>query len=212
MYCHNCGAKLPNEASFCTECGKPVARSASGENTQLTLGGTLIITRKYSDASASAPVEIWINGACNRIIQNGETVSLNLATGEYVVTLKQLGVDVLSQLVEIRNGSTEQVIYAPKYSQFQATPNTRAVAGNNTYYQQPPVQVTQHIIVNGNGRAKDKWIAFLLCLFLGYIGAHKFYEGKIGQGILYLVTMGIFGVGWLIDTIILLCKPNPYYV
>lgn len=32
------------------------------------------------------------------------------------------------------------------------------------------------------------------------------------MGILYLFTLGLFGIGWLIDTIILLFKPNPYYV
>lgn len=61
-------------------------------------------------------------------------------------------------------------------------------------------------------RAKNKWVSFLLCLFLGYIGAHKFYEGKIGMGILYLFTLGLFGIGWFIDCIVLLFKPNPYYV
>lgn len=59
---------------------------------------------------------------------------------------------------------------------------------------------------------KNKWVAFVLCLFLGYLGAHKFYEGRIALGILYLVTFGLFGIGWLIDCIILLTKPNPYYV
>lgn len=61
-------------------------------------------------------------------------------------------------------------------------------------------------------RAKNKWVSFLLCLFLGYIGAHKFYEGKIGMGILYLFTCGLFGIGWMIDCIALLFKPNPYFV
>lgn len=64
----------------------------------------------------------------------------------------------------------------------------------------------------GYGRAKNKWLAFLLCLFVGYLGIHKFYEGKIGMGILYLFTMGLFGIGWVIDCIILLFKPNPYFV
>jgi len=62
------------------------------------------------------------------------------------------------------------------------------------------------------GRPKEKWVAFLLCLFLGYIGMHKFYEGRIGSGILYIFTLGLFGVGVLIDLILILCKPNPYYV
>ena len=63
----------------------------------------------------------------------------------------------------------------------------------------------------GHG-AKNKWIAFVLCFFLGYLGAHKFYEGKIGMGILYLFTVGLFGIGIIIDLIAILGKPNPYYV
>ena len=62
------------------------------------------------------------------------------------------------------------------------------------------------------GRPKNKWVAFLLCLFLGFFGAHKFYEGKIGMGVVYLLTFGLVGIGWFIDCIILLFKPNPYYV
>lgn len=63
-----------------------------------------------------------------------------------------------------------------------------------------------------SGRAKNKWVAFFLCLFLGFFGAHKFYEGKAGMGILYLFTCGLCGIGWIIDLIALLAKPNPYYV
>lgn len=61
-------------------------------------------------------------------------------------------------------------------------------------------------------RARNKWVAFFLCLFLGGIGAHKFYEGKNGMGILYIFTLGLFGIGWFIDLISLLFKPNPYFV
>lgn len=62
------------------------------------------------------------------------------------------------------------------------------------------------------GRQKDKWVAFLLCLFLGVVGGHKFYEGKIGMGIAYICTGGLCGVGVLFDLISILGKPNPYYV
>lgn len=62
------------------------------------------------------------------------------------------------------------------------------------------------------GRAKNKWVALALCFFLGFFGAHKFYEGKIGMGILYLFTGGLFGIGVLIDFIKLLFKPNPYLI
>ena len=59
---------------------------------------------------------------------------------------------------------------------------------------------------------KNKWAALALCFFLGIFGAHKFYEGKIGMGILYLFTGGLCGIGALVDFIALLFKPNPYYV
>lgn len=61
-------------------------------------------------------------------------------------------------------------------------------------------------------KPKNKWVAVLLCLFLGLWGGHKFYEGKIGMGILYMFTAGLFGIGLIVDLISLLLKPNPYFV
>lgn len=46
-------------------------------------------------------------------------------------------------------------------------------------------------------------IAFLLCFFLGYLGFHRFYVGKVGTGILWLLTGGLFGIGVLVDCIML---------
>lgn len=66
--------------------------------------------------------------------------------------------------------------------------------------------------IGATGRKCDKWTAFILCLLLGFVGAHKFYEGKPGMGILYILTLGLFGIGWIIDIIAILMKPNPYYV
>lgn len=62
------------------------------------------------------------------------------------------------------------------------------------------------------GRMKNKWVALLLCFFLGVFGAHRFYEGRIGSGILYFFTVGLLGLGVFFDFLALLFKPNPYYV
>lgn len=48
---------------------------------------------------------------------------------------------------------------------------------------------------------KNKWITFLLCLFFGFLGVHRFYEKKIVTGILYLCTLGFFGIGVLINLV-----------
>ena len=46
---------------------------------------------------------------------------------------------------------------------------------------------------------KSKGIAYLLWFFLGVFGIHKFYLNKIGVGIIYLLTGGLFLIGWLFD-------------
>jgi len=50
---------------------------------------------------------------------------------------------------------------------------------------------------------KSKGIAYVLWFFLGGFSAHRFYLGKIGTGILYLLTFQLFGIGWIIDLFIL---------
>lgn len=56
--------------------------------------------------------------------------------------------------------------------------------------------------VSSSGQSEKDWfVALLLCLFLGGIGVHRFYVGKIGSGILYILTAGVFGIGVLVDLI-----------
>ena len=51
-------------------------------------------------------------------------------------------------------------------------------------------------------RSEKKWMtALLLCLLGGGIGAHQYYVGKVGMGILYTLTVGLFGIGYIIDLI-----------
>ncbi|MEY3895163.1 MAG: hypothetical protein RLZZ214_682 [Verrucomicrobiota bacterium] len=45
----------------------------------------------------------------------------------------------------------------------------------------------------------DYSVAWILLTFLGAFGIHRFYMGKVGTGILWLLTGGLFLVGWLYD-------------
>lgn len=94
----------------------------------------------------------------------------------------------------------------------QQTPAAQPNIVINNSNENVNTNVNKNMVYGGVGRPKNKWVAVLLCLFLGVVGGHKFYEGKIGMGILYLFTFGLLGIGAFVDLIVLLFKPNPYYV
>ena len=43
----------------------------------------------------------------------------------------------------------------------------------------------------------------LLCFFVGFLGIHRFYVGKVGTGLLQLVTFGGFGIWALVDFVMI---------
>lgn len=50
---------------------------------------------------------------------------------------------------------------------------------------------------------KDFIATILLCFFLGSLGVHRFYVGKVGTGIAMLLTLGGLGIWTLVDFIII---------
>lgn len=93
-----------------------------------------------------------------------------------------------------------------------ATPNIVINNANTNTNTQVQKQTAAPVVVMGH--PKNKWAALALCClgFFGLAGIHKFYEGKAGMGILYLLTGGLCAIGTVVDAITLLFKPNPYYV
>jgi TM2 domain-containing membrane protein YozV len=48
---------------------------------------------------------------------------------------------------------------------------------------------------------KSRMTTLLLCLFGGFLGLHRFYVGRAGSGVLWLVTIGLLSVGWIYDLV-----------
>lgn len=90
--------------------------------------------------------------------------------------------------------------------------NDRNIVINNSSSASASASASATVYANMRGKPKNKWVSLILCIFFGYFGAHKFYEERIGMGVLYLFTLGLLGIGWIADIIILAMKPETYYV
>ncbi len=78
----------------------------------------------------------------------------------------------------------------------------------------PPV-VNNHVTINAPAPAsmgvlERNWlVALLLSIFLGGLGIDQFYLGKTGKGILKFFTLGLFGILYIVDIIMIATKSVP---
>ena len=112
------------------------------------------------------------------------------------------------EVMHVHYDNAEEAGYAFERGRIRA----QNEASRSTALSRPQEKVVYVYRDQPAGTPKNKWVALTLCFFLGIFGAHKFYEGKTGMGWLYLFTLGLFCIGWLVDLVTLIFKPNPYYV
>ena len=61
------------------------------------------------------------------------------------------------------------------------------------------------VLQNPQDKSPKDWITtLLLCIFLGTIGVHRFYVGKIGSGVAQIFTRGGCGIWTFVDLIMIL--------
>ncbi len=55
-------------------------------------------------------------------------------------------------------------------------------------------------------KSSRSWLlTLLLAIFLGELGIHRFYAGKVVSGLVWMFTGGLCGVGWIVDIILVAC-------
>ena len=75
--------------------------------------------------------------------------------------------------------------------------------------EKPPV--VNHVTVRTKPR--NRWVSLILCIIFGTLGVHRFYEGKFKTGLLWLLTGGLFTIGWIVDIVkIASLNKTRYYI
>lgn len=87
----------------------------------------------------------------------------------------------------------------------------RVVAGSSKRTEKPAVRAQQppsssapdRTLASSITTVGEANVALVLCILLGYVGAHRFYARMWGSGVLYLCTIGLLLVGWIRDIAVL---------
>lgn len=107
--------------------------------------------------------------------------------------------NVNEQQYQQNNTTQQQYTQPPQYNTNSAyTPNQNACYQNYTYN-------NTNVYTSEYSSPKSRLVTLLLALIIGVFGIHRFYVGKVGTGILYLFTGGLFGIGYIVDIILIVC-------
>ncbi len=203
-FCSHCGT--PVTGNFCTHCGTPVSSGAEAMTTSAMDQTSRSLARSQSRVddvlNASTPLD--------RLLSDEKAEKSNeaepSATSRYNRSSRQGG-QIMSSANHDQRSAGNQIPrnYTPmnepkpcNYTPMNMTPANQSMA---------TFDPSQHVaMVN----PCNKMTSLLLCIFLGWLGAHRFYEGKTFSAVIYLLTFGLFGFGVIIDLFILAFKPSVY--
>ena len=109
-------------------------------------------------------------------------------------------------VLEIVMTALSFVIISSAFTAIATAPTTDNVTSENDLtYQSTNTNAPNNYTTNAPTKSnKSRAVAGLLCFFLGEFGIHRFYVGKVGTGILWMLTAGLFGIGWLVDLLIII--------
>jgi DUF4097 and DUF4098 domain-containing protein YvlB/predicted Ser/Thr protein kinase len=133
-----------------------------------------------------------------------EMLTGELPLGKFAAPSKKVQMDVRLDDVVLRSLEKEPERRYQQASQVKTDVETISIRPGV-----PPFAAPPSIMAAATAEAtSDKIIlpAFLLAFFFGVFGAHRFYVGKIGTGLLQLFTLGGLGIWAVIDWILILCK------
>lgn len=152
-----------------------------------------------------------VNGLSNMLFKEIYYASIVSPSPETLIASS--AVSVVSAIIIIGISFALTYVYLSKAEEYfiPATEidinNTSAQPQRTPVPVSPGIQGAPQMTCNGNysqSPPKSKIVAALLCFFLGAFGIHRFYVGKVGTGILWLFTGGLFFIGDFVDFFVII--------
>ncbi len=159
--------------------------------------------KKEIAVSGKFPRSLTVSEGIHRIfattVSKIERVANNFSDGGFVGTLTQSVQDGTNTTLcgELDFNATDVLLIEVEQKGLKTLVYNKLVSATEALEYIDMAQVVEYGAKEPG--QKNKWVALLLCFFFGPLGVHRFYEGKIGTGIIYLLTLGVFGLGVLID-------------
>lgn len=216
LACPNCGASITEEKgkTFCEYCGskliiesKSIGPIEKTDDNAVNHGGGL--TREvFKSVGDNTQIEL------RRLQMTQELSALqmqlsNLRSEKRSLSLVQKKTAVhtvqLQQIDEEERYITSRIniIQSALFPQQDHSPSESVLTVEN---KAPGSNKSQSIAVENHKsrNPKSQSLALVLAVFFGWCGAHRFYTGHKIIGFVYLFSAGLFGVGWIIDVLLIL--------
>lgn len=132
-----------------------------------------------------------------------EEIKTDIKSSDELLSEKELEVNEVSDSSEVMSGFNEEII-ALNSEQIIIKDEAKEDVKNEIIIKNPRPKKDKKAVeyIEDDDYSGKAWsITLVLCVFLGFIGFHRFYVGKAGTAILMLLTFGGFGIWVLVDLI-----------